>query len=50
MRQTKDKRMRMILVTVQAAILLLLAVVGAQGTDAQKANCPVNQPGAYCDR
>ncbi|WP_417524189.1 hypothetical protein [Marinovum sp.] len=42
--------MRMIVISVQAAILLMLAVMGAQGNDSQRANCPVNQPGAYCER
>lgn len=42
--------MRMTIVMVQAAILLMLAVVGAQGHDTERAACPVNQPGAYCDR
>ncbi|AKO96516.1 hypothetical protein [Marinovum sp. B10] len=42
--------MRMVLVAVQAAILLMLAVIGAQGDDSQRASCPVNQPGAYCER
>ncbi|WP_323764326.1 hypothetical protein [Marinovum sp.] len=40
----------MILVTVQAAILLVLAVIGAQGSDSQRASCPVSQPGTYCER
>ena len=42
--------MRMVLVAVQAAILLMLAVIGAQGDDSQRASCPDNQPGAYCER
>lgn len=42
--------MRKTIVLVQAAILLMLAVAGAQGNDAERATCPVNQPGAYCDR
>ncbi|MDO6731059.1 hypothetical protein Q4577_13580 [Marinovum sp. 2_MG-2023] len=42
--------MKTALVLVQAAILVLFAVVGAHGFDSQRASCPVNQPGAYCDR
>lgn len=42
--------MRMIVVTAQAAILLIFAVVGAQGNDTERAVCPVSEPGAYCTR
>jgi len=42
--------MKTTIVLIQAAILVMLAVAGAQGNDTQRAACPVNQPGAYCDR
>ena len=42
--------MKMALVIVQAAALVLLAVIGAHGEDTERAACPSNVTGAYCDR
>lgn len=42
--------MKATLVIMQAAILVLLAVIGAHGEDTKRASCPSNVIGAYCDR
>jgi len=42
--------MRAGLVILQAAILVMLAVIGAHGEDTERASCPANVSGAYCDR
>lgn len=42
--------MKAAIVLVQAAILVLLAVMGAQGEDTKRASCPSNIETAYCER